>query len=64
MKPIASRKNGWVVQPTSISSGIYGTVYVMADGEKPRAAILPDGLTFAQFLDQYAACAGPIYFID
>ena len=62
MKPIASRLGGWVVQPISITMDM-GYVKVVCSSGSARVP-LPDGLTFSQFLDQYAACSDPIYFID
>ena len=66
MKPIASREYGWCVCPNFISEekgtgsiGIYESFEV-----NPVHAKLPDGLTFAQFLDQYNRCTDNIFFID
>lgn len=68
MKPIASRSMGWCVQPVEI----YGTpgkcIHVYSEPSNDSTGYLecdlPDGLTFAQFLDQYNRCTEAIYFID
>lgn len=66
MKPIASRSGKWVALPTAVEESIkeVGRIDVYVLRLAKYSAVLPDGLTFAQFLDQYNACTDAIYFID
>lgn len=65
MKPIASRKEGWVIVPSAIAFYEKDQIVCFAlDGAHSRVAALPNGLTFAQFLDDYNRCTDAIYFID
>ena len=65
MKPIASRNGGWIVVPLLIESAFDGkAIGISYETQKSIWSGLPDGLTFSQFLDQYAACTDAIYFID
>ena len=66
MKPIASRNEEWAITPVSImrrTDGNDGYVLSASNGDE-FGMTLPDGLTFAQFLDQYNRCTDAIYFID
>ena len=66
MKPIASKKNLWCVMPQTIelSNDEISLKISALNDENYFYAELPDGLTFAQLLDQYNACTEAIYFID
>ena len=68
MKPIASRVQGWCIRPVEIYKAHESCINVYTEPSNDSTGYLtcdlPDGLTFAQFLDQYNACTEAIYFID
>lgn len=74
MKPICSVNGGWCILPIKIEyrtispfSGIETVpqVYITGvSGGRECGFTLPDGLTFAQFMRDYANCNDPIYFIE
>lgn len=62
MKPICSIKGEWCVAPTGIRTD---NGYVVVDNaDTRRSFLLPNGMTFEQFMRDYASCTTPIYFVE
>lgn len=63
MKPIASRRDGWVIVPSCIKYNAADSMLVVSD-EKNVVSVCLGGITFSQFIDLYNACPNSIFVID
>lgn len=65
MKPICSIEGGWCVEPqaVNIDRRIPERVNVETDGLL-RSFELPGGVSYEQFMRDYANCTTPIYFVE
>ena len=62
MKPICSIKDGWCVAPAEIWTK-NGRILVENVATR-HSLLLPNGMTFEQFMRDYANCTAPIYFVE
>lgn len=62
MKPICSIKGEWCITPTRIWAD-NGRV-VVENVDTIHRFLPPNGMTFEQFMRDYAGCTAPIYFVE